>query len=325
MRFLVILCLISLLLSVAIISATRVNAYSNTCVSPNLFPTVTGTPIIPPATQPSVVLNEVLLSPHTGWNCAYQTTPNGLQNAWIELYNLLGQPLDLYAARACIDTGPNTLQACLTLGSIIPAHGFFTFFPYPNKLLTQSAISTLRLLLAYVPVDQVNIPALPPDISYARMPDGTGKWQPDTAPTINSSNTITILPSPSPTPKRSSKTKSATHSTTKHTQSTQIGNNTTTNTALDQNGQAQDNTGKQIPWHNLQFPTSLASSSTLNKTTGTNSTPSLPSSTTENVPQKILFSLIGVAGLLSLWWGWRRFSQKNGIRRSPSHSDRRMV
>ncbi len=132
MRFLAIVCLIGLLLSVAISSKTLVEAHNNTCVSSDALPTVTGTPIVPVANRSSVVFNEVLPSPHSGWNCAYQSTPGSLQNVWIEFYNLLDQPLDLYAARTCIDTGSNTSQYCLTVGSVIPAHGFFTFFPYPR-------------------------------------------------------------------------------------------------------------------------------------------------------------------------------------------------
>jgi hypothetical protein len=30
----------------------------------------------------------------------------------------------------------------------------------------------------------------------------------------------------------------------------------------------------------------------------------------ENIPQNILFSFIGIGGLLSVWWGWRRFFKK---------------
>jgi hypothetical protein len=314
----VIVCFMSLLLSVAVIHTTRVNTYSNICLSPNLFPTVTGTPLVPSATQPSVVLNEVLLFPNTAWNCAYQTVPKDPRNAWIELYNLRDQPVDLYAARTCIDTGPNTTPVCLALGSIIPPHSFFTIFPAANNRIfpltaSPSTASMLRLLLAYTPVDQVNVPALPPDISYARLPDGTGKWQPDTAPTINSSNTIKPSPSPTPTPhhqkKASSKTKNAT------TKNTRIGNNMTmdqlaTATALYQNNQTQDDVGKQTQWQNLQFPDAEISPSALSTIQDTSSTPPSSPNTTENVPQKVLYSLIGVAVLLSLWWAWQRFLKK---------------
>ncbi len=319
MRLLTIVCLIGVLLSVAISSKTFVEAYNNTCISSNALPLVTGTPIVPGVDQPSVVLNEVLPSPHSGWNCAYQSAPGSFQNAWIELYNLLDQPLDLYAARTCIDTGSNTFQYCLTLGSVIPAHGFFTFFPNPAKNNSfPLSFSTLRLLLTSIPVDQVSVPSLPNDVSYARIPDGTGKWQPDINPTINASNTLLAVPSPTPThlhEKQGSRSKAATHAPKKYARNTKQGNTDTTSqttisTADDENPHPQNDIGKQAQWHNPQFPSSLASPSTLNTTDDIRSTSSSPPMPTENIPQNILFSFIGIAGLLSLWWGWRHFSKK---------------
>jgi len=304
----VIVSLISFVLSTALISIQQAHAHSNTCISPDLFPVITGTPFIPSSAQPSVVLNEVLLSPHNQWNCAYQDTR---QNAWIELYNLRDQPLDLYAARTCIDTGQDTTRICLPMGSIIPAHGFFTFFPYLAYYNLVPSTS-LRLLLAYATVDQTNIPTLPSDISYARVPDGTGKWQTDTAPTINRSNITVPSPSPTPTPhkKINTPTKSAARSTTKKTRT---GNTSTADqnaTDIDQNQQTQNDNGTQTQWHNLQLPNSMASPSALNTTQDIRSTSSSPPGAAQNIPQKLLFSLLGVVGVLSLWWGWRRFLRK---------------
>lgn len=321
-RLLAIVCLISFVLSVAIISKAQVEAYSNTCVSSNTLPTVVGTPIVPAAGQQSVVLNEILPSPRSGWNCAYQNTPGSLQNAWIELYNLLDQPLDLYASRTCIDIGisSNAYQYCLALGSVIPPHGFFTFFPYPASASYTSPLAsqTLRLLVAYSPVDQVNLPPLPNDVSYARTPDGTGKWQPDTNPTINSSNAIIISTSSTPTRlngRHNGKSKATTPGRKKYTRSTGTRNSNTTSqtiasTAIDENGQIQNDIGKQAPWHSLQFPSSLASPSITSTAGDIRSNTTSPPIPTENIPQKVLFSLIGVAGLLSLWLGWRHFFKK---------------
>ncbi len=318
-RSLAIICLISLLLSVTIISEARVEAYGYTCLSPNALPTVVGTPIVPSTGQPSVVLNEILPSPHFAWNCASQTTSNPLQNAWVELYNLGDQPLDLYAGRALIDTGPNTPQYPLPIGSVIPARSFFTFFPYlSDNHYSVSLFPTVRLLLDYVPVDQVNLPPLPNDVSYARIPDGTGKWQQSLTPTINSSNSITLSPSSTPThlsTKHTGKSKNTVQGKKKYARSTKAGNSDTASQTIastDVNGsdQIQNDTGKQTQWHSLQFPSSLASPSALSTTEDTSSIPSSPSAPTENVSQKILFSMIGIAGLLSLWWGWRRFFKK---------------
>ncbi len=315
-RFLTIVCLIGLLLSVAISSKTSVKAYSNTCISPDTLPTVTGTPIIPTADKPSVVFNEVLPSPRFGWNCAYQTSPGAIQSAWIELYNLTDQSLNLYN-QICVDTGSDTISACLSFGSVIPAHGFLTFFP--SQLSANFVIkggSNLRLLLASVPVDQVTIPALPYDVSYARIPDGTGKWQPDTNPTINTSNALITSPSPTPTrlhKKQETKSKVTTEGKKKQARNTGSGSTNTTlrattGTAINEHPGIQNDTGKQTQWHNLQFPSSLASPSALNTIEDRHSaSPPIP---TENIPQTILFSLMGIAGLISLWWGWRYFFKK---------------
>lgn len=313
MRFLAIICLIGILLSVAILSKARVEASNNTCISSNAPPKVAGTPIIPTVAQPSVVLNEVLTNPSSAWNCNSQGTSTALQNQWIELYNLLDQPLDLYRARTLIDTGPNTTQYQLGVGSVIPPHGFFTLFPY--FLLPK--LSMLRLLINYAPVDQVTVPPLPGDVSYARIPDGTGKWQQSPTPTINSSNSLTTLSS-TPTQlhkKRSGTSKATAQGKKKYTRDSSNGNNGTTSqasvdTTIDGSQRVQNDAGKQTQWPALQFPSSLASPSALSTAGDTSSTPSSPSAPAENVSQKMVFSLIGIASLLSIWLGWRRFFKK---------------
>ena len=317
-RFLAIVCLIGLLLSVAITSNTSVEASSTTCTSPRARPTVTGNPIVPSADKPSVVLNEILPFPYHGWNCSYQNSPGAPQSVWIELYNLLSQPVDL--SQTCIDTGPNTSQYCLTAYSV-SAHGFFTLFPYDTgDNWFPSAYSTLRLLMANTVVDQVGLPVppLPRDVSYARVPDGTGKWQADTNPTINASNTIVLPPSPTPThlhQRQESKSRATTQSRRKYSRNTGTGNadqipQIITNTASNEQPQIQNNNGKQAQWHNLQFPSSLASASALTTNEEIHPTSSSPPVPIENIPQNILFSFIGIGGLLSVWWGWRRFFKK---------------
>ena len=316
MRFLAIICLVGIVLSVAILSKARVEAYNNTCISSNAPPTVAGTPVIPTTAQPSVVLNEVLTNPSSVWNCNSQGLPAALQNQWIEMYNLLNQPLDLYRARTFIDTGPNTSQYYLMIGSVIPSHGFFTFFPYTsNRNFSLPKLSTIRLFVNYVLVDQVTVPPLPGDISYARIPDGTGKWQQSSTPTINSSNSLT---SSSSTPtqihkKRSGRSKTTAQGRKRHTSGN--GNSGTTsqtlvNATIDESQRVQNDAGKQTQWPGLQFPSSLASPSALSTSGDRGSTPSPPSPPAENVSQKMLFSLIGIAGLLSIWLGWRRFFKK---------------
>jgi hypothetical protein len=48
---------------------------------------------------------------------------------------------------------------------------------------------TLRFLIGDTTIDQVSLPALGADQSYARVPDGSNTWEITKSPTINASNT----------------------------------------------------------------------------------------------------------------------------------------
>lgn len=86
---------------------------------------------------------------------------------WVELYNPQSQPYNLYAAHAELDTGPGTLAFYLPLGAVISSHGYLVIFPstLSGSLIVQSH---LRLIIAGITIDQIDVPSLPPDQSYAR-------------------------------------------------------------------------------------------------------------------------------------------------------------
>jgi hypothetical protein len=307
-RFSIILCLMGLLMSVTTFHAIQAASYSSTCVSPYPTPPTSTYPIPTPLFH-IVFINEVLLATHTGWNCAYQSVPNQQENAWIELYNPLAQPLDLYAERTYVDRGPNTQSFRIPFGSVIPARGFFTFFPYISGSFSLLNTSTLRLFMGVptILIDNVTIPnQLPTDSSYARVSDGNPNWHIATAPTINSSNTppVTVVPvHPTPTPlraKRSSTSKTSNKSS--QTQSTP----STTNTAT----QIQPATGTQPVWHSLQFPLSPTATPVSDDSATIPTDQSVASTSPNNVPQKILFTCIGLLIAFMLWLGWRRFFKK---------------
>jgi hypothetical protein len=159
-------------------------------------PGIPGSPAPAPAVSGVVVFNEVLLAPHSTWNCSESNgTYFVASDSWIEFYNTQNEPYNLYAARAYLDSGPNTNQFYLPFGASIAAHGYLVIFPYLNNsdfLMTKTP--TFRLVISNVVIDQVAVPALGPDQSYARTVDGGPAWEITSTPTIDASNTSLITP-----------------------------------------------------------------------------------------------------------------------------------
>ena len=86
----------ALLIVALFLNATTPRALSASihgCASPNP-PPVPGSPATAPAIPGWLLINEVLLTPASTWNCS---EPNGTftpgRNAWVELYNPQSQPL----------------------------------------------------------------------------------------------------------------------------------------------------------------------------------------------------------------------------------------
>ncbi|HLZ80037.1 MAG TPA: hypothetical protein VKP04_00250, partial [Ktedonobacteraceae bacterium] len=157
--------------------------------APFIPPAVPGNPIPAPATPGTIVINEVLLVPHSTWNCTESSGNNSLlSDTWIELYNTQNQPFNLYASHAEIDSGPNTNYYHTPFGASIAAHSYLVLFPRYDAGFLSTETSTLRLIIGNAVVDQVTVPQLGPDQSYARTADGSSAWQITSAPTIAASN-----------------------------------------------------------------------------------------------------------------------------------------
>jgi hypothetical protein len=124
-----------------------------------------GSPAPAPAIPGRLLINEVLSKPGSTWNCSEPIrTFTTNSDSWVELYNPQSQPYNLYAAHARLDTGPNTLAYYLPLDAAIASHGYPVLFPStPSGSLATQA--NLRLVIAGVAIDQVNIPAVPIDQS----------------------------------------------------------------------------------------------------------------------------------------------------------------
>ncbi len=181
--FVILLCSITTL-SVAASSGTG----GHGC-APLVPPGIPGSPAPAPAAPGIIVINEVLLVPHSTWNCSETGSYFSTTDAWIELYNTQNQAFNLYAAHALIDSGPNTNTYSFSFGATIAAHGYLVVFPRTSSAFASSETATLRLVIPNVVVDQVTVPPLGPDQSYARTSGGASSWEITSTPTIDASNT----------------------------------------------------------------------------------------------------------------------------------------
>lgn len=288
MRFLVIFgCCILLLFSVTTLGVLAKAPHS---CAPSVPPPVTGPLAQPAAVKGLLFINEVLLTPHAIWNCSSVGPYTAKNNSWVEIYNAQAQAFDLYAVHAALDNGPQTGIFYFPFGSAIAAHSFLVVFPQINSPLFQNQTSRLRLLINDISVDDITIPALGRDQSYARMPDGSATWQITTLPTIDASNTNTSSSANGGTNSTSTATGSS-HGTVTHS------NHPTQNTG----------TGVQPTWTTLHLPATPTMTSVFS------STISLPAINSD--PQqadtwhKLILSALVIALGLTLWWCWKLSSK----------------
>ncbi|HVA25931.1 MAG TPA: lamin tail domain-containing protein [Chloroflexota bacterium] len=153
---------------------------------------IPSTPTPPPPPQGGVLLNELLTNPRqVNWDGSGTPT----QAQWIELYNPTDSTISLAYWR--ITTANQATPAVLPAGQSIGSHSYLVLFKRDLGLdLAQGAVSLLD------PngntVDSVSPPVLPPDQSYARIPDGSANWQVDGSPTLGGSNILLTGPMATP-------------------------------------------------------------------------------------------------------------------------------
>jgi len=282
LRFFIASLLVALFLNANISLASPASMHP---CAPPIPQTVPGSPIPAPAVPGKLLINEVLTNPNSTWNCSEINQTFSLANdSWIELYNPQDQPYNLYEAHASFDTGPNTLPYYLPLGASIAAHGHLVLFPgsYTGALITGA---DLRLIIAGIIIDSVNIPALPRDQSYARIPDGSNSWQITNTPTIGASNMASHL-STTPTASSSGQGPGG------------YGKAALTPTLT---------TGTQTAWSNLQFPTPVAPIATTTLVVNSTSITPQPINNEGDTLRRILLPTLEVALALILFWFWRLF------------------
>ena len=312
MRFLT-LASILLLLTLVLTPSFVLVAKKHGC-APVAPPAISGTLVQPPASRGILFINEALLTPRSTWNCSEVGTYTATNDTWIEIYNAQNQPFDLYSVHTSIDCGPNTNPFYLPFGSSIAPYGFLVVFPRLDSNFLATETSTWRLLIEGTPVDEVSIPLLGEDQSYARVPDGSPTWVITSTPTIDANNISSVIP---PTPKRTkveaTATARATSGSTKDSGSNRGGTggssggvygngNGTTDTG---NGQQQGN-GVQPGWSTLKHPGGV----TVTPTTDTRQASNIAlqvSSNEMDVPHKILLTLLVIALTAALFWCWRLF------------------
>jgi len=270
------------------VNSPRAASASTHGCAPPIPPPVPGSPVTAPATPGILLINEVLSMPGSSWNCSELNKTFSLKSdSWIELYNPQNQPYNLYAAHASFDTGSNTLSYYLPFGAAIAPHSYLVIFPEVYSSIDLSA-GNLRLVIAGTTIDEVNIPALPTDHSYARVPDGSNNWQITNTPTIDASNMVSQV-SPTPTSSSSSLPNPGSGGYVKATSTPAI------------------ISGTQPAWSNLQFSTPVAAvTSTTDLASPTSSTSTI--SNGWDTSHRILLTVLAVALALMLFWCWRLFS-----------------
>jgi len=268
--------------------ATHIS-YSSThsCASPIPQP-VSGSPLPAPSVAGKILINEVLTLPGSRWNCSEPANVYSITNdSWIELFNTQNQPYNLYAAHATIDSGPGTTPFYLPLGSSIASHGYLVLFP--STFSGSHIIANLRLLIEGISVDQVEIPTLHVDQSFARVPDGSNSWHITITPTIDSSNNI-LPPASVTTPTAALPNQS--DSSSNNSSSTPV-----------------PATGTQTAWKSLQFPTPVSIETPSSKPTTSYATlSSTPLANAWDTPHRLIITVIILALAITLFWCWRSFT-----------------
>ena len=273
-------------------------------------PVVSGTLIQPMAIRGALFINEVLLTPRSTWSCSELGTYDQSVDTWVEIYNPQNQPLDLYAVHASIDSGSNTYPFYLPFGSAIAPHGFLVVFPRLEANFVATETSTLRLLIGSTAIDEVTIPTLGEDQSYAREPDGSSTWIITSIPTIDANNSSSLI-QPTLTKTKVKATAGVSGSNNKggnHHGGTNGSSHQETGGSNGSGGggneQQQAIAGMQPTWSTLKHPDTLTTTSP----TSIQSSTDIPQvDNRSEIPHKIILTLLVIALAAALFWCWWLF------------------
>ena len=303
-HFVVVALVIMLFLSITALSVSASSANGHGC-APRIPPAVPGTPVPAPAVPGTVVINEVLLMPSSTWNCSESPgTYSIATDTWIELYNTRNQAFNLFASHAIIDSGPGTNFFSIPFGASIAPHGYLVIFPRYDNNFVSTETSTLRLLIGGIVLDQVTVPHLNPDQSYARTADGSTSWHVSSAPTIDSSNST-----PQPTPPTATSPPGGQNGTGGN--SGRGHSNRGTSTWNNSNNSKAVVNGVQPQWGNLQLP--IATTTLTNNTAPSTVAPSTstsPNSNFADTARRSALTILFILLALVILWCWKVFYKK---------------
>lgn len=265
------------------------SASSAHACAPSVPPSIPD-PLVPAPAAPGIVLiNEVLYAPSTVWNCSDQGKPSYRTDSWVELYNPTGQAFNLYASHASFDSSISPHPYYFPLGAAIAPLGYLVLFPDVGSNLLASG-AKLSFSINGISIDQLTIPTLGDDQSYARIPDGKNTWSITISPTIDASNSS---PKQTPTPTSTSQ-QSGSHSGGGNYGSGP-GNQSTSKLI----------NGTQPPWSKLQLPSSVPILTVTVTQSFTISSPVPATSSVSDTPHRILLTILIVALAFMLFLCWR--------------------
>jgi hypothetical protein len=194
----------------------------------------------------------------------------------------------------------------------IPAQGFVVLFS--STITTSMTMSTLiRLVINGQLIDQVTVPPLAVNTSYARIPDGK-TWYITTSPTIDEGNKLTTIAQTTPTAK-------ATSTPTNHPKAPTHKHATPVQEHLSPPSSATSSTPsiprstptilpQQPQWKFLHLFNATHAGTVTNPTIQAKPLPTTSNvliNTPTNALQKILITAFLLALLLSIWWNIRLF------------------
>lgn len=285
-------CLMSLVLGVTNIDAHT--QQTSPCFTSNPGSGSSSPLSLPPPTPGVIVINEVLPFPHSHWNCASHSTSFS-DDAWIELYNASNQAFSLYHYSIFLDGGASSGQQhyYFAPGAAIAPHGYYVVFP-------QIPLLEPRLFIQNTVVDSVSLPSVMPlDQSYARVPDGSTRWQILSAPTIGQSNVVVPMSPASRTHTHTPAKKSAKASSVKTKASHSSGNS--------QASSARTQSGKDVQqpsWTALHLPPGAATSTVQGDASAM--TPAAKDKANP-LPKEVLFGASLIVLIIALAWCWKLF------------------